>query len=478
MLFNSLDFAIFLPIVFFLYWFAFNKNLKVQNFFLLVASYIFYGWLDWRFLFLLCITSATDFFIGNQLEKSQQPTHRKTLLYLSLAFNLGSLGFFKYFNFFIDSFVSAFSFLGHPLEITTISIILPAGISFYTFQSLSYTIDIYRRQIKPTTSIIEFLSFVSFFPHLVAGPILKASYLLPQFKVHRTFHYETAIDGLRQMLWGLFKKMVIADNLAHYVDNIFGNYEQFNGLTLVFGAIYFSFQVYADFSGYSDIALGTAKLFGFRLMTNFKFPFFSRNIAEFWQRWHISLNSWFRDYLYIPLGGNRGTFLKNARNILIVFIISGLWHGANWTFILWGAFNAFYFLPILLFKKKAPHSAVVAQGKFFPSIKELFQMICTFSLFAISLIWFRSSTITDAIEYFKILFQPTPILENGIIGFEFIIPLLLIFIIIEWIQREKEHVFEFSQLPRAIRWLIYVATIYTIIYIGKYDNQAFIYFQF
>ncbi len=478
MFFNSLDFAIFLPIVFFLYWFVFNKNLKLQNLFLLAASYVFYAWWDWRFLFLLFFTATADFFIGKQLDKTEKLSKRKILLYLSLTFNLGVLGFFKYFNFFIKNFSTAFSLFGHPIHFTGISIILPAGISFYTFQSLSYTIDIYKKQIKPSNTIIDFLAFVSFFPHLVAGPIMRASTLLPQFKVKRSFNYESAKDGLRQILWGLFKKMVVADNLAYYVDNIFGHYEQFNGTTLIFGAVFFAYQVYADFSAYSDIASGTAKLFSFRLITNFKVPYFSRDVAEYWRRNHISLTTWFRDYLYIPLGGSQGSTFKMIGNILIIFIVSGFWHGANWTFIIWGLLNAIYIIPLLLLKTNRKHLDTVAQGKLFPSIKEMFQMAFTFCLIAFGLIWFRSVDISHAIGYIKILFHPSLLFESGITGFEFTTPLLLVFILLEWIQREKEHVFDLVKLPIYARWFIYLLTIFVIIYIGKYENQAFIYFQF
>lgn len=478
MLFNSLDFAIFLPSVFLLYWFVFNKSLKLQNFFLLIVSYVFYGWWDWRFLSLLFLTSTTDFYIGFHLNKIENPSQRKLLLYLSLALNLGMLGFFKYFNFFLDNANQLFTYFGQPVELSALHIILPAGISFYTFQSLSYTIDIYRKHITPTKSLIEFLSFVSFFPHLVAGPIMRASTLLPQFKVSRLFDYEIAKDGLRQILWGLFKKMVVADNLAHYVDTIFGNYEQYNGTTLAIGAVYFAYQVYADFSAYSDIACGIAKLFGFQLMVNFKLPYFSRDVAEYWRRNHISLTTWFRDYLYIPLGGSNGSKRRVIRNILIIFIVSGFWHGANWTFIIWGLLNAIYFIPLLLLHKNRQHMDTVAQGKLFPSIKEFFQMTFTFCLIAFGLIWFRSVDITHAIGYIKILSHPSLLFESGVIGFEFMTPLLLIFIVTEWIQRENEHVFVLTMLPKFARWCIYILTIYTIIYIGKYDNQAFIYFQF
>jgi D-alanyl-lipoteichoic acid acyltransferase DltB (MBOAT superfamily) len=306
MLFNSLDFAIFLPVVFLLYWFVFQKKIKAQNALVALASYVFYGWWDWRFLSLIIFSSVIDYFIGLQLENIKKDRYRSLLLWTSIFVNLGLLGFFKYFNFFIDNFLDAFSFFGYQIPNTSLNIILPVGISFYTFQTLSYTIDVYRKQLKPTKDFVAFTAFVSFFPQLVAGPIERASNLLPQFYKKRKFDYSIAVDGMRQILWGLFKKIVIADNCAKYANEIFNNSGNYSGTTLLLGALFFTFQIYGDFSGYSDIAIGTSRLFGFKLMKNFAFPYFSRDIAEFWRRWHISLSSWFRDYLYIPLGGSRG----------------------------------------------------------------------------------------------------------------------------------------------------------------------------
>jgi len=324
MLFNSIEFAIFLPIVFILYWFVTNRDLRVQNLLLLVASYVFYGWWDYRFLSLIVFSSIVDYSIGLQMSKTDAQNKRKLLLFASLCVNLGLLGFFKYYNFFIDSFVDAFTFFGHSINPDRLNIILPVGISFYTFQTLSYTIDVYKRKLEPTKDILSFFAFVSFFPQLVAGPIERA----------------TNLDGMRQILWGLFKKVAIADNCAVFVNLIFANSADHSGSTLFIGAILFAFQIYCDFSGYSDIAIGTARLFGFNLMKNFAFPYFSRDIAEFWRRWHISLSTWFRDYLYIPLGGSRGSNYVKIRNTFIIFIVSGFWHGANWTFIVWGFLNA------------------------------------------------------------------------------------------------------------------------------------------
>ena len=329
MLFNSLDFAIFLPIVFILYWFIANENLKLQNFLIVVASYVFYGWWNWKFLSLIIFSTIVDYTIGQKLKTQENLFLRRALLWASILINLGLLGFFKYYNFFIDNFISAFSFFGMELRAHSLNIILPVGISFYTFQTLSYTIDIYKKKLDPAKSFIAFSAFVSFFPQLVAGPIERATNLLPQFYNKRTFDYSKATDGMRQILWGLFKKIVIADNCAEYANLIFNNSTEYSGSTLALGAIFFTFQIYGDFSGYSDIAIGTSRLFGFNLMRNFAFPYFSRDIGEFWRRWHISLSTWFRDYLYIPLGGSRGRTLVKIRNIFIIFILSGFWHGAN-----------------------------------------------------------------------------------------------------------------------------------------------------
>ena len=334
MLFNSLEYLFFLPLVFILYWFVFNKSLKIQNTLILISSYIFYGWWDWRFLSLILCSTIVDYYTGLYIDKSVSKKSKKIYLFSSIVFNIGVLAFFKYYNFFIDSWVHMFNSFGYAIQNTwTLKIILPVGISFYTFQTMSYSLDIYYKKLKPTKDFISFASFVSFFPQLVAGPIERASNLLPQILKTRTFSYKQSVDGLKLLLYGMFKKVVIADSLAPFVDNIFSNHQTLDGGTLILGAIYFSFQIYADFSGYSDIAIGTSKLFGFEIMSNFKFPYLSRNIGEFWRRWHISLSTWFRDYLYIPLGGSHKGTKKALRNIFIIFIVSGFWHGANWTFI-------------------------------------------------------------------------------------------------------------------------------------------------
>ena len=412
MLFNSLDFALFLPIVFFLYWFVFKHSLKAQNALIVVASYVFYGWWDWRFLSLIAFSTFVDFWVGNQLGKTDNQKRRKVLLWTSILVNLGFLGFFKYFNFFQESFVDAFSLLGYHFKGYSMNIILPVGISFYTFQTLSYAIDVYKKRLEPTKDIISFAAFVSFFPQLVVGPIERATNLLPQFYKKRQFDYAKAVDGMRQILWGLFKKVVIADNCAETANLIFNNYQDYNGSTLLIGAIFFAFQIYGDFSGYSDIAIGTAKLFGFRLMQNFATPYFSRDIAEFWRRWHISLSTWFRDYVYIPLGGSRGGKWMKVRNTFIIFIVSGFWHGANWTFIVWGVLNAIYFLPLLLANKNRTHLGVIAENRMLPSLKELGGMGLTFFLTVIAWVFFRAESVEFSLYILSSIFNLNGLVED------------------------------------------------------------------
>jgi len=407
MLFNSLDFAVFLPIVFVLYWFVAHKNLKLQNALVVVASYVFYGWWDPRFLALILFSTVVDYAIGIGLMHQHKPTVRKTLLWTSIGVNLGLLAVFKYYDFFLESFVAAFTFFGMDIQAHSLNVILPVGISFYTFQTLSYSIDVYRRDLHATTDFVAFSAFVSFFPQLVAGPIERANHLLPQFNTPRVFDPSKAVDGMRQVLWGLFKKLVIADNCAEYANLIFNNSADHNGSTLVIGALFFTFQIYGDFSGYSDIAIGTSRLFGFNLMQNFNFPYFSRDIAEFWRRWHISLSTWFRDYLYIPLGGSRGTSWIRVRNIFVIFLVSGLWHGANWTFIAWGALNALYFLPSFLTRAHRNNTGTVAAGRSLPSAKELSQVLVTFALTVFAWIFFRADSIAHAADYVTGIFSPS-----------------------------------------------------------------------
>jgi len=481
MLFNSIDFVVFLPIVFLLYWFVANKNLKLQNLLIVTASYVFYGWWDWRFLSLIVFSTIVDYTVGIKLKNEENQNKRKVLLWISILVNLGFLGFFKYFNFFLDNFTTAFSFLGKEINTDTLNIILPVGISFYTFQTLSYSIDVYKRKFEPTNNFIAFCAFVSFFPQLVAGPIERATNLLPKFYTERTFDYSKAVDGMRQILWGLFKKIVIADNCAVYANNIFNNSGDMNSSTLALGAIFFTFQIYGDFSGYSDIAIGTSRLFGFSLMRNFAFPYFSRDIGEFWRRWHISLSTWMRDYLYIPLGGSRcGTMMK-VRNTFIIFIVSGFWHGANWTFIAWGALNALYFLPLLLTNNNRNHLGVVAQGKYLPTPKELMLMLSTFGLTVFAWIFFRAENIGHAIQYISDLFKtPSSFFSlSAYWEYKTILLLIPIFMLVEWLGREGEYAIEKIglkwKLPLRYAW--YYAIIMSIFWFsGK--EQPFIYFQF
>jgi len=477
MLFNSIEFALFLPLVFFVYWFIFNKKLNHQNLFILIASYAFYGWWDYRFLALIFLSSIIDYSIGLFIFKTSCSKKRKMLLGISLLANLGMLGFFKYFNFFIENFIDAFSLMGINLQANTLKIILPVGISFYTFQTLSYTIDIYRNRLKPTNNIISFFAFVSFFPQLVAGPIERASNLLPQFNTARIFNIAQAKDGLKQISWGLFKKIVIADTCAHFVDHIFQNYGSLSSGVLILGAVFFAFQIYGDFSGYSDIAIGTAKLFGFKLMINFKYPYFSRDIAEFWRRWHISLSTWFRDYVYIPLGGSFGSNLNKIRNVLIIFIVSGFWHGANWTFIAWGLLNAIYFLPLILTGKHKTHIAYQnTEKRLLANFSLLFKILFTFSLTSFAWIFFRSENIIDAFNYIGRIgsfdsFNIPAAYTEGIF-------LILVLLAFEWPKKNKEHPLQFDKSGKVVRFITNTFIIYMIIAYVSNEANEFIYFQF
>ena len=478
MLFNSIEYAIFLPIVFLFYWFIVNKNLKLQNFFLLTVSYVFYGWWDWRFLTLIIFSSMVDYLVGIGLEKQQDKAKRKMLLLTSILVNIGFLGFFKYYNFFAENFIKVFTIFGKHPDITSLNIILPVGISFYTFQTLSYSIDVYRRKFKPTKDIIAFFTFVAFFPQLVAGPIERATNLLTQFYKKRYFEYNKAVDGMRQILWGLFKKIVIADNCARYANDIFSNYPDYSGSTLLIGLLLFTFQIYGDFSGYSDIAIGTARLFGFNLMRNFAFPYFSRDIAEYWRRWHISLSSWFRNYVYIPLGGSRGSTWMKIRNTFIIFLVTGFWHGANWTFIAWGFINACYFLPLMLTKQNRKYLDVVAEGKILPSIKEFFQMGLTFFITCMARVFFRSESINGAFHYIRIMFSASLLTIPSVLP-KRLIPAIILFVVIEWIQREKQHALQIDnfKLPEVVKGGLYYSLIIIIIVFGGIQ-QEFFYFQF
>jgi len=416
-----------------------------------------------------------DYTIGLQLKKISQAKKRKYLLWTSLSFNLGLLGFFKYYNFFIENWIAAWQTFGITINKSSLQIILPVGISFYTFQTLSYTIDVYRNKLSPTKDFIAFAGFVSFFPQLVAGPIERASNLVPQFYKRRKFDYNRAVSGMKLVLWGLLKKIVIADNCAVYVNDIFANYEDQSGLTLIIGAVFFAFQIYGDFSGYSDIAIGTSRLFGFDLMRNFNYPYFSRDIAEFWRRWHISLSTWFRDYVYIPLGGSRGNKWFQLRNVFIIFLVSGFWHGSNWTFIVWGGLNALFFLPLLLTKKNRSNLGIVAENCWFPSLKEFCQILITFCLTTFAWIFFRAENVTIAIDYIQHIFISNNFFPD-VIRQKRMIPLLLLFVLIEWFSRKDEVVII---LKTKFRYVFYLLLIFIILYyISSAEETSFIYFQF
>lgn len=468
MLFTSIEFFVFLPLVFALYWLL-NRNTSLQNLLVVVASYLFYGWWDWRFLLLIAFTSLCSYFSGLLIGSGRW---KKTAMWCNIVVNLAILGLFKYYDFFASEFAQMF---GMQPDSVTLHLVLPVGISFYTFQALSYSIDVYRGKLVPTRDVVAFFAYVSFFPQLVAGPIERATNLLPQFQQQRQFDYLMAVDGVRQMLWGFFKKVVVADNCAVYVDDIWNNIVGESSLNLAMAAVLFSIQIYCDFSGYSDIAIGCAKLFGLRLMRNFNVPYFSRDIAEFWRRWHISLTTWFRDYVYIPLGGSRVSKWKVVRNTFVIFLVSGLWHGANWTFILWGAFHALLFLPLILLGKNRKYTDTVAEGRWLPSIKEFGQMLFTFVLAAFGWIFFRSQSIGEAISFI------VGIITGGFGGASFplrTLAFVAILLVVEWLQRKRDHGLDMSVVRNGVvRYACYLVTLAMIFMFGVF-NETFIYFQF
>ena len=502
MLFNSIQFAIFLPIVFLLYWFVFDRfiskskwQLRLQNAFVVVASYVFYGWWDWRFLLLIAFTSFCSWgsgvlmqrienqsvatsMGGGKLADNQLVTKRKKLITTAnIVLNLLILAVFKYYDFYVTEFAQLFHISTDGL---LLKVILPVGISFYTFQALSYSIDVYRGKIEPTKDIVAFFAFISFFPQLVAGPIERATNLLPQFLKKREFDYDTAVDGMRQILWGLFKKIVVADNCAVYVDQVFSTYTEQCGSTLLLAAIFFTFQIYGDFSGYSDIAIGTAKLFGIKLMRNFNVPYFSRDIAEFWRRWHISLTTWFRDYVYIPLGGSRVSKAKVIRNTFIIFLLSGFWHGANWTFIVWGAYHAILFLPLILTGRNRKYTNQVAEGRLLPTFKEAGQMLLTFFLAVVGWIIFRAESIGQAWEYIMGMFNKSLFSVPWSYSQTYILPMpviLFFFIILEWMGRNRTCPISLDNSRKVWRWLVYILFVALIFIFGE-TSESFIYFQF
>lgn len=494
MLFNSFAFLLFLPIVFLLYWYVFSRSIRLRNLFVVSVSYLFYGWWDWRFLSLIAFTTLCSWLSGLLIRKKRSVCdmgdtvsdhYCRGVMIINIVLNLAILAYFKYANFFIDNFIDLFGLFGITLHRSSLNVVLPVGISFYTFQALSYTIDVYRRKMEPTSDILAFFAFVSFFPQLVAGPIERASHLLPQFCESRHFCYKEAVDGLRQILWGLFKKVVVADNCAIVANAVFLNMESATPSSLLLGAIMFSFQIYGDFSGYSDIAVGTAHLFNFDLVRNFNVPYFSRSIAEFWRRWHISLNTWFVDYVYIPLGGNRRGKWQTLRNTLAVFFVSGLWHGANWTYIMWGIYHGLLFLPLLLLGKTKQHIDVVAKGRWMPSVRELLQMISTFFLAMLGWVVFRSPNLIFAFDYLKrtcslsVFNVPNTLmlgLGNSIVLGCFLFVFILLFV--EWIQREKKHGLDIDWIRSPLLRLgVYCGFAWLILFFMGVQ-ESFIYFQF
>ena len=473
MLFNSLEFFLFLPVVFVLYWFVLNKSLKWQNALVLAASYFFYGWWSWAFMALLMASTLLDYLYGFGVAAVDRKK-AKLFLWLSVVNNLGILGVFKYYNFFALEVQQGLDLLGFHANPYLLKVALPIGISFYTFHGMSYVFDIYRGQQKPVRNFIDYAVFVSFFPLLVAGPIERANHLLPQVQKARTFRYQQALEGCRLILWGLFKKVVIADSIAQVIDPIFAHYTDHSGLTLLTAAIGFSIQIYGDFSGYSDIALGTAKLFGFELLSNFRFPYFSRDVAEFWRRWHISLSSWFKDYLYIPLGGSRAGKFKAVRNTFIIFLVSGFWHGASWNFIVWGFIHACGFLPLLLLNRNRKHlSEVVAQEQLLPSLKAFFQMLGTFTFVTFAWVFFRADTLTDATQYLQHIFVQGP--QNGLQGKSILLWGALL-LGLDWYLRHNERTLRVPT-NRILRTAIYFAFALTVL-LKLGSHQSFIYFQF
>lgn len=485
MLFNSIEFALFLPVVFAIYWLL-RRNLRLQNLFVVIASYAFYGWWDWRFLLLIAFTSFCSWGSGLLIAKNnnQSPftNHQSRLpkfwLITNIVLNLGILAVFKYYDFFVTEFGNIF---GISTSSLLLRVILPVGISFYTFQALSFSIDVYRGRVIPTKDPVAFFAYVAFFPQLVAGPIERATNLLPQFEKVRTFDYQEAVDGCRRILWGLFKKMVVADNCATYVNRIWEDYSNQSGSALALASILFAFQIYGDFSGYSDIAIGTSRLFGIRLRENFITPYFSRSVAEFWKRWHISLNTWFVDYVYIPLGGSRNGQWNTIRNTFVIFLLSGLWHGANWTFLAWGLYHALLFVPLILMHRTRKYQDVATW-------RQIPQIVLTFGLVVIGWIIFRAPTIADAWAYIQGMCQIGTIKAL----YRFFLPselwvcpvniYIIIMLMVEWCRRKKMHGLEgIELLPvfkyKAVRIISYALCLTLIIFFrGGYEK--FIYFQF
>ncbi|WP_395052163.1 MBOAT family O-acyltransferase [Flavobacterium sp.] len=475
MLFNSINFLLFLPIVFAIYWMVNKRSLQLQNILLLASSYFFYAFWDWHFLFLLVFSTVLDYFTGIKMYEAKTEKSKKTWFWLSVLINLGFLGIFKYYNFFANSLAIALEKIGFEASFWTLEVILPVGISFYTFHGLSYVIDIYKNRIQPERNIISYSLFVSYFPLLVAGPIERATHLLPQIKKQRIFNYSLAIQGVKQIIWGLFKKIVIADNCAFFVNQIFENSASHSATELWIGMFLFSFQIYGDFSGYSDIALGTSKLFGIDLLRNFNFPYFSKDIADFWRRWHISLSSWFRDYVYIPLGGSQGSKLFQIRNVFVIFLLSGFWHGANWTFIFWGLIHALLFIPLLVFNKNRNSLHDLSYN-----FKTYLKIISTFVIVSFAWIFFRADTISEAFNYIFGMFNFNDLTPNyfyknakyALLSALCLIAILFL-VFIEW-----KNVIKGNQEIQLSKSTIFIV-LFLLFCMGTYRNQiSFIYFQF
>jgi alginate O-acetyltransferase complex protein AlgI len=465
MLFNSISFLIFATTVFGLYWFGCGRNVKAQNLLLITASAVFYGWWDWRFLGLIAVTCFLTYgagiFEAQRLDRGKPPS--KTIVVLSLAVNLGILVFFKYCNFFIDSAANLLDALGFAADFPTLHIILPVGISFYTFMALSYTIDVYEGKIKPERDPILFFAYITFFPQLLAGPIGRAPEMLPQFRLPRVFDNALAVDGCRQFLWGLFKKVVIADECAILTDRLFGSYGEFPGSMLLLGAFMYAIQIYCDFSGYSDMAIGTGKVFGIRLRQNFACPYFATNIGDFWRRWHMSLTTWFRDYVYIPLGGSHCNLGRVVFNTWVVFLLSGLWHGAAWNFVIWGAVHAALLSFFVLWKRT---------GLKLPAF---LGWLVTMPFVMLAWVFFRAASCDAACGYLGRMFSSSLLtLPRQYLS---MMPWIACFLAVEWLQRKKEHALRLPFRSRPLRWAIYLVVAAICLAYQKRTGN-FIYFQF
>jgi D-alanyl-lipoteichoic acid acyltransferase DltB (MBOAT superfamily) len=478
--FTTFTFLLFLPAVFGLYW-AMPRQ-RGRNVVLVLASYFFYGWWDYRFAVLMAVAATVDFLAGIGLERVQDPRGRRLLLTMSCVCSLGLLGFFKYFGFFAENARAAAAAVGITLTPLELKVVLPVGISFYTFQTLSYVIDVYRRQIRSTHDWVEYMAYVSFFPQLVAGPIERAGSLLPQFQSLRTFDADEGREGLRLMAWGFLKKMALADSLGAVADATFAQAATADAPRLAVGILCFAFQIYLDFSAYSDIAIGCGRLFGVKLMRNFAYPYFSQSPAEFWRRWHISLSTWFRDYVYLPLGGSRGSGWQRVRNVMITFLLSGLWHGASWNYVIWGGLNGLAVLPGMLGRRKTPGAGDVPGGEaLIPGPLVVLRMAATFLLICVTWIFFRARTLGDAWAILRRLaLGPWPRAEvaAALSPVTTLFPLLALFVAIEWLARRRWYPLHWPTLPRPVRWAGYTALLWFALALSRSQHGAFIYFQF